>query len=1129
MGSTARWAILALLVTLSLNSPAEGNPADTSSLFSQESLDYFETKVRPVLVERCYTCHGAEKQKNSLRLDSRSFILEGGESGPAAVPEATDQSKLIQAIRYDGDPKMPPKEKLPDEEIAALEHWVALGLPWPEGDSVADSNSMETRIEEAKKNHWAFQPVAKPEAPTIEDAGEDVSPVDRFVLANHKEAGLSLSPPADRRTLIRRVYYDVIGLPPSFEEVQQFVADDSPDAYEKVVDKLLASPRYGEKWARHWLDVARYADTKGYVFDRERSFGFSHTYRDYVIRSFNEDLPYNQFILEQIAADRLEPVEDKRTLAALGFLTVGRQFNTDIHAILDDRIDVVMRGLQGLTVSCARCHDHKFDPIPTEDYYSLYGILRSCHEPDELPKISERDPEDPQFQEFLKTVDEKEREVERFLDEEHVELLAQCREKVGLYLLAAHNIWDVTDNNEILRIAGDGKLHKLVVERWRDFLKGRVEGHDPVYTPFFAFREISKNFDREKASNLAQRYSKNEVEAERINPLLAKAFERDATFTMEDVCGIYGEVLRQADREWSRLLAARAQMAEKVGAASIELPQNLSDANAEVLRQVLYASESPANVPRGDIEQTIDGGTRNRLAGLRREVANVRMTHPGRPDRALVLYDDDTPFAPYVFKRGKPGNRGKEVPRAFLTVLAGEERKPFQNGSGRLELAQAIASPTNPLTARVLVNRIWMWHFGTPLVDTPSDFGLRTERPLQAELLDYLSGRFVEEGWSIKNLHRWILLSDVYRQSSAIRQECAQKDPDNRYYWRQNRRRLDFEPLRDSLLLASGKLDLATGGPSVEIAETQYQPRRTVYALIERQNLPAVFRTFDFASPDGHVPARYKTTVPQQALYLMNSPFLADQAQALAAWMREASSTDEGRIACAYQRLFQRDPQAPELEMGLNFLGNAEGAPTPVYHTPWRYGFGRVNEIEGAVIEFAELPHFSENQWKGGPDLPDATLGWVSHRAGGGHPGEGRARMSVLRWIAPHELVVSVTGELRHGQDQGNGVAGYIVSSREGVLWSDAVHNGGKPAGAEKVEVLAGDTLDFVVDSRDNTGFDSFSWSPRVLVIEAKQDAATRREWSVAQEFSGPPPAPLSVWERYAQALLMTNEFLFVD
>jgi hypothetical protein len=711
-----------------------------------QALEFFEKRVRPILVDNCFICHGEKKQKAGLRLDSRAALLKGSETGPVVTPGNPADSVLIRAIRQEGELKMPPKGKLPPEAIETLTTWIQLGAPWPENAAQEKGTVPKGSgdpIAEARKNHWAFQPVRKPALPVVQNEKLAQTPIDRFILAKLEAKDLKPAEPADRRTLIRRATFDLIGLPPTPEEVADFEADPSPDAFAKVIDRLLASPHYGERWARHWLDVARYADTKGYFFDQERRYPYAYTYRDYVIRAWNEDLPYDRFLVQQLAADCLPLGEDKRPLAAMGFLTLGRRFLNNTQDIIDDRIDVVTRGLLGLTVACARCHDHKFDPIPTRDYYSLYGVFASCIEPVDMPAIANPAPSD-------------------------------------------------------------------------------------------AYRGFEKEL---------------------------KTLEQE----IADFRQLHGTELKGGNRKF-----------------------------------------------------------REELRKKQNKVEQLKLTHPGSPPCAMVLVDASQPVQAHVLIRGNPNNPGEAVPRQFLAVLAGPERKPFTQGSGRLELARAIADPENPLTARVLVNRIWLHHFGAGLVRTPSDFGLRGEPPIHPELLDYLAATFMENGWSIKKMHRLIMLSRVYQQSSAEAPADREVDPDNRLLARMNRRRLEFEGLRDSLLAVGGRLDEACGGKPVELTSAPFSTRRSVYGFIERQNLPALFRTFDFASPDTTNPQRHSTTVPQQALFLMNSPFVVEQARHLIQRPDvSACRQPEQRISLLYHLLYGRAAEPDEVALGLHFLDTA--------------------------------------------------------------------------------------------------------------------------------------------------------------------------------------------------------------
>jgi hypothetical protein len=882
-----------------------------------EAVEFFERRIRPVLVENCTSCHGDKRQQGGLRLDSRAALLKGSDTGPVVVPGEPDRSVLVQAVRYTGELKMPPKGKMPPEAIEALTQWVKLGAPWP--DSTAGRPEVKAEsIAAVRQRHWSFQSVRRPAVPALADRRWVRTPIDAFILKALQARGMEPSPPADRRTLVRRLYFDLVGLPPTPEQMERALADDSDHWWEKLIDELLASPHYGERWGRHWLDVARYADTKGYVFNEERRFPYAYTYRDYVIRSFNEDVPYDQFVREQLAADLLPPTEDRRHLAAMGFLTLGRRFLNNSHDIIDDRIDVTMRGLQGLTVACARCHDHKFDPIPTRDYYSLYGVFASSVEPRDLP-LTGMPERTEAYLAWEKELAARQKKLDDFVQERFHELLSRLRSQVGDYLLAVRNAERLPgeDHYEALN---PGDLHPEIVRRWQEFLVARRRQPDPVFGPWHDLVQVpAKDFAAQSAARLAANRP--------LNPLVARALTPPPA-SLRELAQRYGQLFADIDRQW---LALRQKApAEK---PSTDFP----DPDRESLRQLLYGRGTPLDLAVADVEtrRLFDRNTRNQVNALKKQVDEWKANTAVAPPRAMVLHDLANPIQPRVFLRGNPNNLGEPVPRQFLEVLAGEHRRPFGSGSGRLELARAIASRDNPLTARVLVNRLWLGHFGQGLVRTPSDFGLRGEPPTHPDLLDFLADYFMEHGWSVKQLHRLILQSNVYRQASAVRADYQQADPDNRLWWRMNRRRLEFEPLRDALLAVAGRLDRTMFGPPVEIAAPPYTPRRTIYGFIERQNLPGVFRTFDFASPDTSTPQRFTTTVPPQALFLMNSPFVIEQARHFAARPEVARLEPARRIEQMYLLAYGRTPEPDEVALGLRFLESAGHRAGDSKLSPW--------------------------------------------------------------------------------------------------------------------------------------------------------------------------------------------------
>jgi hypothetical protein len=917
----AMWGLLAVLVAGGPEPVRADSPAPAAN-------DFFESKVRPVLVESCLACHGARKQSSGLRVDSREALLEGGESGPAIVPSDPDKSLLIQAIRHTHDEiRMPPKTKLAEPAVEALSSWVRHGAPWPK-----DAVLSEKARENAAETHWAFQALRDAKPPEVKQTSWPVSPVDAFILAKLESRGMTPAPRADRRTLIRRASFDLTGLPPTFEEIAAFETDPRPDAFEQVVDRLLASPRYGERWGRHWLDVARYADTKGYVFNEDRRYPYAFTYRDYVVRAFNDDLPYDQFLIQQLAADRLDLKDDRRSLAALGFLTVGRRFLNDGNDIIDDRIDVVCRGIMGLTVACARCHDHKYDPIPTEDYYSLYGVFASTVEPTELPTIPSPASES-QRRDFDKQRAAAQAEIETFVGRKLDDVATDLRSRIVPYLRAAAELrFDPGSAKLAERARADGLRAghlSFLIERWKSYVEKAGKRHDPVFQPWVELVGLKADEFPSKAVETLERLKTSNSPP---NSAVIEALRSSPPTDAVQLASRYADLFAKAETKW-KTASARGAI------------QSLPEPEWEAIRQVLNGADgllafaatrkTVAGDPGSEISRRLlTAGDRDRLTALRTKLADITRSHPGAPLHAMAVEDARHPFDPHVFVRGNPGRAGKPVPRRFLRVLSGADRTPFRQGSGRLELARAIASPSNPLTARVLVNRIWLEHFGVGLVDTPSDFGVRSQKPNHPELLDFLALGFIRSGWSIKALHRQLLHSSTYQQSSDNPHLYAEQDSENRLLSRFPRRRLDFEAMRDAVLFVSAQLDTTMGGRSTEINVAPFPPRRTIYGLIDRQNLDDVYRTFDFASPDATSPRRFVTTVPQQSLFLMNSPFMAEQSRRTAEGL-DLSTSRESRIRALYERILGRTPTPDEVALGLRLVATSERPDAPERFSRW--------------------------------------------------------------------------------------------------------------------------------------------------------------------------------------------------
>ena len=1098
-----------------------------SKLTPQEQ-EFFEKNIRPVLTEKCYKCHSSQpdgKIKAGLAVDSREGLLTGGDSGPAIKPGKPAESLLIKTLHgTDPDLLMPPEKdggKLPSNVIAAFEQWIKMGAPDPR---TAKGAVASYKPDAAKaQEHRFFNPVKPVSIPSPKTPNWARNPVDKFILEKLEANGMAPSGPADKLTLIRRVYFDLIGIPPTPEEVDAFLADRSPKAFEKVVEKLLNSPHYGERWGRYWLDVARYGDTMGdTIRNKDNRYLYSYTYRDYVIQSFNDDKPYDQFLVEQLAADRLPLGEDKSALAALGFLTLGNRFNNDANQVIDDRIDVVCRGTMGLTVSCARCHDHKFDPITMKDYYALHGVFNSITEPEEKPLLQSTK-DTPEYQDFQKKLAEAEAELTHAQATNTYAITTNQHARVGEYLLALHEYAHTDPNaglnrNTFFRSKNLDTTTALSLDR---ALKATARKHDPIFTPWAQLSSLDEKEFTAKAAMLARKFHDNNDDKAKLNPLVARMFMM-APKDMADLASRYGKLFAEIDRQWQVKLAVK-----RTGGKD----ETLSDPNAEAIRKLLYADGAPLALSERDITRLTSQQTEARVNLLIRKVNEVKITHPGSPGRAMAMMDLPKGRDSAIFLRGNPNSRGQVVPRQFLEIIARPGAEPFHEGSGRLELARSIATKENPLTARVMVNRIWFHHFGQGLVATPSDFGLVGEPPTHPELLDWLAGQFMEHNWSIKHIHRLILLSATWQQSSEINPKYLTKDQGNSLLWRQNRFRLDFEGTRDTLLAVAGTLDKSMGGQPVDLAQDPSPTRRSVYGYINRAALPEFFNTFDFAPPDISSPMRMMTTVPQQALFLMNSPFVIQQAKALAGRpeLAKANST-EAKIKKIYRLLYQRPPSPPELKTSVYFI-NEELARKPlVVEAPaWRYGAGWYDLQSKRVKQFNTLGLFAQNRWQAA-----RKAGSVMLDAQGGYAGIGTKQAAIRRWVAPRDTAVQVTGKLLPKDTKGAGVTGRIVSNLKGDLGMFTATGTSVTTTLEKIDVKKGETIDFVVESVNPKVGQAFNWSPVVTLLdrESAEAAQEKYEWPAQTDFAGPPPPPLkgmSPWEKYAQVMLLSNELIFVD
>lgn len=1107
MGKPVQSTAICAWIVLSLT--ASGSP---QSDLVQE--DFFEREIRPLLVQQCIECHNTDESSGGLNLSSRASLLNGGDSGPAVVPGNAPASLLIKAVKRSEDLAMPPEGHVSERGIDALIRWVNQGAVWPETAQRLRTPTM------AAAHHWAFQPVVKPPVPAV--SGEwGKNPVDAFVMQKLLSTGLHPSPEAPAAVLRRRLSYTLTGLPPSATDVE-LVADPADAAgWSALVDHLLDSPQYGQHWARHWLDVARYADTKGYVYGREERFWVhAWRYRDWVVDALNNDVPYDRFLKLQLAAD-LMPDRSQDDLAAMGFLTMGRRFLGVRQDIIDDRIDVVCRGTMALTVSCARCHDHKFDPVPTADYYALYGVFDSCSE--HLVRLDAAVTTDDAYEKELQSRQQK---LSDRMQAARSESTKRARQRIRDYLHAQTELHRYPPDG-FDQIFAKSDLLPAFVRQWEAYLHRTELNGDPIFAAWHLYREIPAESFAAQTTAVTHRLH---AEPQRHHPRLLEAFAKPPA-SFQEVIDRYASVFQAVDADWQK------QIDTSTDATSVQHP----DSSTEQLRLVLYGADSPCHVPDEPVVQSerfFDSATLTELWKLQGEIDRWIIQSKHQSAYALALMDRRTATEPQIFVRGNPLRKGDFVPRRFLTVFSKGVDDRFQHGSGRRELAEAIVDPGNPLTARVIVNRVWTHHFGQGLVTTASDFGLRADPPSHPQLLDWLTARFVAEGWSLKKLHRWILNSATFRQSSAGPTDDAQRiryekaDPENRLLWRMNPRRLSFEQFRDSLLTASGELDLTAGGKPVDLFSLPSPLRRTIYGLVDRQFLPSVLRVFDFANPDLHVARRPETTVPQQALFFMNHPLVLGRVKALSQSVPEDVWPVE-RVQILFQRILQRSPSDSELRESLEFVdtsADVAASSPPATAADWSYGYGRYEESRQTILQFQALPYFNGNAWQGGSKWPDAKLGWTQVTSTGGHPGNTREHACIRRWTASHAMTISLQSKLIHEPAAGDGIRAFVVSSRAGLLHSAVIHADSVELNRKAIAVEAGETIDFVVDINDVLNSDQFLWS----IMVTRQDATESTDpgelvWNSETDFPQNTTHRLTPWEQLAQVLMCSNEFLFVD
>ncbi len=896
--------------------------------------EFFETKIRPIFANHCYSCHTATAM-GGLRLDSPEGLTKSGKHGPLVTPGDPDQSALILAVRHtDINFKMPMGAKLKDTEIADLTAWVKAGAIWPKAAVATAAPKPEDGkyvIRPSMRNFWSFQPLKELQAPAPKDPQWAKSTIDKFVLARLEKEGLKPAKPATKRDLIRRASLDLTGIPPTYDEIVAFEKDLSPGAFGKVVDRLLASPHYGERWGRFWLDVARYGEDDYRSLDPMRR-GFNpypnaYVYRDWVIQAFQDDLPYDQFVKAQIAGDLLDPKTRHKTLPATGFLGLGPWYydngSTEVTRADErhDRVDAVTRGFLGLTVACARCHDHKYDPIPAVDYYAIAGVFKNTvyEEYPLVPKSVRAD-----FQKLQDQIDQKQKLLFDIQGNQTSQLSQSLAFQTSNYL---QGVWEVTgmQKKEMASVVEARKLDFELFDRWIKFM----EKPTTKYKNKEAWQALLKiNADTAagtaaEAKRLAVKFqeevitvmlNRNELIDEN-KVIAAKALDgtkpkkrtnKPSNFvTNEDFCpgcNLTLKSLAEADTNFATEIFQR-------------MLTDADDPNA-MMEGANRMGKPGVLMFRGwGLESRIGSEAQSQIASIRKDVEESRKKlEPGFPYLHGVK-DAEHPSNLELSFRGDPFNLGPEVPRHFLSVLSKEAPVPFTKGSGRLELAESILQ--QPIAMRVIVNRIWKGHFGSGIVDTPSNFGMTGERPTNPELLEYLAATFAKNGQSIKKLHREIMLTSVYQLSTENDPVAFAKDSGNRLYWRADRKRMDAEQVRDSILQVAGDLDRAVGGPSVEL--TPAVKRRTVYGKVSRYKLDEYLQLFDFPSPNLSAEKRFVTTVPLQRLFLMNSDFMQLEAEELA--KRVATEpTNRARIRKAHQIVFGRDASEEEVVLGIDYL-----------------------------------------------------------------------------------------------------------------------------------------------------------------------------------------------------------------
>jgi hypothetical protein len=1006
--------------------------------------DFFEKSIRPLLLTKCGACHTGPAAAAGLKLESRESVLKGGSRGPAVAPGKPGESLLVRAVRHqEGNLVMPPGPKLSDAETALLARWVEMGAPW--GAAPGAGGDAET--------FWSFSPPLDHAPPAVKNAAWVKNPVDAFILHKLEEKGLKPASPADKRTLLRRATYDLTGLPPTPEEMRAFLEDPSPRAFESVLERLLASPRYGERWGRHWLDVARYADSNG--LDENLVYRNAYRYRDYVIQSFNQDKPYDQFLQEQLAGDLLPAAGDLKTTferwTATGFLSLGAKMLAEDDPvkmemdIIDEQVDTVGRTFMGLTIGCARCHDHKFDPIPQADYYSLAGIFKSTKTMEHFKVVAKwheyvlaPKPDRDRLEAHLERIEAKTKEIGKIAKAENEKLTHAAKQRAGEYLLAAHEamrspaleplpdgaavIWEreaagydegnisktvekkntnvpkdtkgpyFAEYKVAVSAGGDYQVELLDMERGSgtaDFLIGGVVvklGEPPVqnrqaspdaggWSPLGIFRlEAGENVLRLEHKTRYPYFARLRVAA---NPLPAGAaiprtpvqialrhgvnpgFLRQMVDHLERTQGAPASVLYAFENfgqtkplsEWTSPAAklfegftasSREEIAaryQQLFAQAMDEKATAGDPGLAAFGQLLTEKFGPFRAP-ADARDYYPASVRQEIARLEEERKKLEQETPEFPQAMGVRESAKIGDLP-LHIRGSHWTLGETVPRRFPRAIAGDDQKPIgPESSGRLELARWLTRKDHPLTARVMANRIWRWHFGRGIVATSDNFGRLGEKPVNQPLLDWLAHRFMEQNWSIKAMHKLIMLSNAYQMSSRYSAEGFEADPENSLLWRANRRRLEAEAIRDAVMSVTGGLKFVEGGSILTYKDRQYVANtarrggvdydrgiRAVYLPVVRSSMYDVFTAFDLPDPSTPLGDRDSTIVAPQALFMLNGSIVLSGTRRMAETLIALPDADDaGRVRHAYERALSRMPTAREIDQAMTFIAMVEKA-----------------------------------------------------------------------------------------------------------------------------------------------------------------------------------------------------------